>query len=54
MRLIATFILKLMGWKVEKNYSPDFDKFIIIQAPHTSNWDFVISRYCGPNPTFLV
>ncbi len=30
-----------MGWKVNKEL-PDLNKCIIIVAPHTSSWDFVI------------
>ncbi len=29
-----------MGWKLEKNLPPE-KKFVIIAAPHTSNWDFL-------------
>ena len=35
------WILKIFGWKIQTNF-PDVDKYIIIAAPHTSNWDFVI------------
>ncbi len=40
-RTIGRFILKTMGWTFEGNF-PDLEKFIIIVAPHTSNWDFFI------------
>lgn len=30
-----------MGWRIE-GVIPDVPKFVIIVAPHTSNWDFVI------------
>lgn len=38
---IGKLILKIMGWK--DNYPNEFriDKFVIIAAPHTSNWDLV-------------
>ncbi len=31
--------LKMFGWRVE-GALPDIEKFVIIAAPHTSNWDF--------------
>jgi len=39
---IAKFILKLFGWKVIVNIPPDAKKFVVMMAPHTSNWDFLI------------
>lgn len=36
---IAKFILKILGWKVI-NELPDNKKYLLIAAPHTSNWDF--------------
>lgn len=40
-RLIARFLLWILGWRV-KGKLPDFPKFVLIGAPHTSNWDFVL------------
>ncbi len=34
-------VLKLMGWRIEGEL-PKLDKFVVIGAHHTSNWDFVI------------
>lgn len=34
-------VLKLMGWRVEGQL-PALDKFVMIGAHHTSNWDFVV------------
>ena len=34
---------KLLGWKSEVDV-PDFDKYIICAAPHTSNWDLFIGK----------
>ena len=39
---LCRFILKLWGWKVMAGEMPD-KKAIIIGAPHTSIWDYVIS-----------
>ena len=36
----ASFCLFIMGWKA-KGKMPDIKKFILIAAPHSSNWDFV-------------
>ena len=40
-RLIANLILRMVGWHVDGNL-PDLQKYILIGAPHTSNWDFVL------------
>ncbi len=32
-------ILKLLGWTLIADF-PDTDKYVLIAAPHTSNWDF--------------
>ncbi len=34
-------ILKLCGWKIDGSL-PTEEQFVIIVAPHTSNWDFII------------
>ena len=31
---------RFKGWKLENEVPPDLDKFVIIAAPHTSNWDY--------------
>ncbi len=41
LRLISNSIMRLFGWKVEGTL-PDLPKYIIIGAPHTSNWDFML------------
>lgn len=44
------------GWKIEGR-RPDCDKFIILGAPHTSNWDFVFflgaANQLGIKPSFM-
>jgi len=40
MRLIALTIFKIAGWKAE-GQRPDIPRYVIIAAPHTSNWDFL-------------
>ena len=33
------WLLNLLGWTVHADY-PDVEKYVLIAAPHTSNWDF--------------
>ncbi|MGL5938666.1 MAG: lysophospholipid acyltransferase family protein [Phocaeicola sp.] len=43
-KAICSFIYyKLLGWKTEVS-APDFDKFIMCAAPHTTNWDLIIGK----------
>lgn len=42
MRVIANIGLWAFGWKT-KGAPPDTDKYVLIAAPHTSNWDLVIT-----------
>lgn len=44
MKRLATWILRLMGWRVTHGMPEGISKAVIIMAPHTSNWDFVIGR----------
>ena len=40
MRWLALIIFRISGWKVSGE-RPRIPKYVIIAAPHTSNWDFV-------------
>lgn len=40
-RLLGKLILQMLGWKVSGAF-PDIPKFLIVAAPHTSNWDAII------------
>jgi len=40
----SNFILWLFGWDTSGDMPPGIKKAIIIVAPHTSYWDFVIGR----------
>ena len=42
MKGISKFLLKILGWKTVGGVAPE-NKCIIVGAPHTSLWDFVIS-----------
>jgi 1-acyl-sn-glycerol-3-phosphate acyltransferase len=41
LRFLANLILRMTGWRVEGKL-PDLPKYILIGAPHTSNWDFLL------------
>ena len=49
-------LYKLSGWKVDGT-KPDLTKYVIIVAPHTSNWDFFVGwgarNVIGFRPNFL-
>jgi len=40
MGALSRWILKILGWRII-NQLPDDNKYMLIVAPHTSNWDFV-------------
>jgi len=42
MRWLALLFFRLAGWKAEGR-RPDMAKYVIMAAPHTSNWDFVFT-----------
>ena len=43
-KAICSFIYyKLLGWKTKVS-APDYDKYIICAAPHTTNWDLFIGK----------
>ncbi|MFZ4523085.1 MAG: 1-acyl-sn-glycerol-3-phosphate acyltransferase [Bacteroidales bacterium] len=44
LRLLAIIAFYIFGWKTDGTLPPDLKKGIIIFAPHTSKWDFVIGR----------
>jgi 1-acyl-sn-glycerol-3-phosphate acyltransferase len=37
----AKFVMQRLGWRVDGKL-PDIPKFVLVGAPHTSNWDFVL------------
>ncbi len=63
LREIYRFIFKLAGWRTVGSL-PQYKKYIIIVAPHTSNWDFLLGlgsravydfnpRYVGKKELFV-
>ena len=46
---ISCGILRLLGWKITGRYPRELRKFIVLVAPHTSNWDFplgLLVKWC--------
>ena len=41
-RAIGSLLMKIIGWKVRGRF-PEEKKMIVIGAPHTSNWDFILA-----------
>ena len=42
MRWFWHILLKLLNWKIEGGIPESVEKFVIVVAPHTSNWDFIL------------
>ena len=42
LRVISRIILKIIRWRVVGSIPTDQRKYVLIVAPHTSNWDFVL------------
>lgn len=40
-RTLGRWLLAALGWRIEGNF-PNVAKAVIIVAPHTTNWDFVV------------
>lgn len=34
-------MFRIKGWTFEKDPLKDLDRFVLVAAPHTSNWDFI-------------
>ena len=54
----SKFLLnKVLGWKAIDNF-PEVPKCVIVVAPHTSNWDFVVGKLAysslGRQANFLI
>ena len=41
-KVLAKLFIKLGRWKY--NDFPDVDKAVVLMAPHTSMWDFVLGK----------
>lgn len=55
-KLYSYIFLRLLGWSIEGKL-PAARKYIIVVAPHTSNWDFMIGvmtrRILGFDPKYV-
>jgi 1-acyl-sn-glycerol-3-phosphate acyltransferase len=38
---LGRFMMGIRGWRVEGTF-PDIPRMVLIVAPHTSNWDFIV------------
>ena len=45
-KILSKVIFKIMGWKIVGNLTYP-KRCLVIAAPHTSNWDFLIGRCYG-------
>lgn len=56
-RKLGGAVLKVMGWSITGTL-PDEKKLIIIAAPHTSNWDYIIAmaalQYMGVRVRYMM
>lgn len=56
LNFLGRLYLKLNGWRVV-GPPPDIKKYVVIAAPHTSNWDFptfmALVGYCGIRVRYL-
>lgn len=43
LKTAARLCLERTGWSVHSELPPGTDKFVVIAAPHTSNWDFPLA-----------
>ncbi|HEY3476428.1 MAG TPA: lysophospholipid acyltransferase family protein [Anaerolineales bacterium] len=39
--VLARILMRLAGWRIDGRL-PDLPKFVLVGAPHTSNWDFLL------------
>ena len=44
-RGLGSFLLRLCGFHFEGEYPTDVTRYVMIVAPHTSNWDFVVGLF---------
>lgn len=42
LRVLSNIILKIIRWRVDGSLPTDQKKYVLIVAPHTSNWDFFL------------
>jgi len=56
-KLLFKLVLKLIGWKIKGVY-PGYERCVVVVAPHTSFWDFIIGKFyylsIGLKTNFLI
>jgi len=45
-RKLGQLLLKILGWRLTGEI-PNHPKVILVGAPHSSNWDFILSMACS-------
>jgi len=45
LRWLSRLILRISGWRTDGSLPPGIKKAVIVSAPHTSFWDFIIGRF---------
>jgi 1-acyl-sn-glycerol-3-phosphate acyltransferase len=40
------FFFRLLGWRIEGEFPFHIPKYVIVVAPHTSNWDVMLGIFC--------
>lgn len=40
---IAQTLMSIFGWRIAADDIPNLGKFVLVGAPHTSNWDFLLT-----------
>lgn len=41
--MVWKLIMKMFGWKIDKDFPQNLKRCVLIAAPHTSNWDFLFA-----------
>lgn len=42
--MLFRWIFRIAGWHVDPDVPPETHRSVMIAAPHTSNWDFIVTR----------
>ena len=43
-RRFSYFILQIFGWRVVGDVPPEAQRCVLVFAPHTSAWDFIVGK----------
>lgn len=46
LKVFTIFLFTIMGWKIQGQMPADVNKCIVLAAPHTSNYDFLLAMAC--------